>query len=149
MKNLYFLTNALPSIAVAICGSVAASVLHMLGYQTAALAIQAIAIASSGLAIFWIVKTERLTRQAKDVCKRIAAGDFEARILSIPENDSMAELLRVINDMIDGCDAFVREATAAMDAVHHNKYFRRILARRIAWRAVAGCKHHQQRHREH
>ncbi|MGZ5897576.1 MAG: methyl-accepting chemotaxis protein [Xanthobacteraceae bacterium] len=127
MKNLYFLTNALPSIAVAICGSVAASVLHMLGYQTAALAIQAIAIASSGLAIFWIVKTERLTRQAKEVCKRIAAGDFEARILSIPQNDGMAELLRVINDMIDGCDAFVREATAAMDAVHHNKYFRRIL----------------------
>jgi methyl-accepting chemotaxis protein len=32
----------------------------------------------------------------------------------------MAELHRLINDMIDGCDAYVREATAAMDAVHHN-----------------------------
>jgi len=29
--------------------------------------------------------------------------------------------------MIDGCDAFVREATAAMDAVRHNKYSGRIL----------------------
>jgi methyl-accepting chemotaxis protein len=29
--------------------------------------------------------------------------------------------------MIDGCDAFVREAAAAMDAVHHNKFYRRIL----------------------
>jgi methyl-accepting chemotaxis protein len=127
MKNLYSLTKALLSIAVAICGSVVASVLHLSGYQAEAVAIQAIAIACSGLAMFWIVRTARLTRHAKEVCKRIAAGDFEARILSIPENDGMAELLRLINDMIDGCDAFVREATAAMEAVRHNKYFRRIL----------------------
>jgi methyl-accepting chemotaxis protein len=101
--------------------------LHLSGYHAAALAAQAIAIGCLGLAMFWIAKTARLTRQAKEVCTRIAAGDFEARILSIPQNDSMGELLGVINDMIDGCDAFVREATAAMDAVHHNKYFRRIL----------------------
>ena len=127
MKNLYSLEKALLSIAVAICGAVAASVLHLSGYQAQAVAIQAIAIAASGLAMFWIVRTARLTRQAKEVCKRIAAGDFEARILLIPENDSMAELFRLINDMIDGCDAFVREATAAMEAVRHNKFFRRIL----------------------
>jgi len=127
MKNLYSLTKALLSITAAIGGSVAASGLHVLGYQVAAVAIQAIGIACLGLAMFWIVNTVRLTRQARDVCKRIAVGDFEARILSIPENDSTAELLHVINDMIDGCDAFVREATAAMDAVRHNKYFRRIL----------------------
>jgi len=127
MKNLYSLTRALLSIAVAILGSVAASALHLSGYQGAALGLQAVAIASSGLAMLWIVKTSRLTRQAQDVCRRIAAGDFEVRILSIPEHDSLTGLLRVINDMIDGCDAFVREATAAMDAVHHNKYYRRIL----------------------
>jgi methyl-accepting chemotaxis protein len=127
MKNLYSLTKALLSITAAIGGSIAASGLHVLGYQVAAVAIQAIGIACLGLAMFWIVNTVRLTRQARDVCKRIAVGDFEARILSIPENDSTAELLHVINDMIDGCDAFVREATAAMDAVRHNKYFRRIL----------------------
>ena len=99
----------------------------MFGYQVAAVAVQAIAIACLGFAALWIAKTARLTRQAKEVCKRIAAGDFEARILSIPENDATGELLRTINDMIDGCDAFVREATAAMDAVHHNKFYRRIL----------------------
>src|SRR5450756_2417577 len=127
MKNLYFLTKALLSIAVAAFGSLAASLLHWLGYQAVALALQAVAIVALGLAAYWIVMTARLVRQAKEVCKRIAAGDFEARVLSIPENDATAELLRLINDMIDGCDAFVREATAAMDAVHHNKYFRRIL----------------------
>lgn len=128
MKNLYSLTRALLSIAVAILGSIAASALHLSGYQGAALGLQAVAIASSGLAMLWIVRTSSLTRQAQEVCARIAAGDFEARILSIPEHDSLTGLLRVINDMIDGCDAFVREATAAMDAVHHNKYYRRILS---------------------
>jgi methyl-accepting chemotaxis protein len=127
MKNSSFLSKALLSIAVAIGGSLVASVLHWSGNPAAALAAQAIAIAGLGLAMHWIVKTARLTQQAHDVCKRIAAGDFEARILSIPENDATADLLRTINDMIDGCDAFVREATAAMDAVHHNKFFRRIL----------------------
>jgi len=127
MKNSCFLTKAQLSVAAAICGSVAASVLHILGYLVAAIVVQGVAIAALGLAMFWIAKTAGLIRQAKEVCKRIAAGDFEARILSIPENDSTAELLFTINDMIDGCDAFVREATAAMNAVHHNKYFRRIL----------------------
>jgi methyl-accepting chemotaxis protein len=127
MKNLYFPAKAPLSIATAIFGSVVASGLHLLGYPFAAVIIQLTAIGCLAIAMVWIVKTARLTQQAKEVCKRIAAGDFEARILSIPENDGTSELLRVINDMIDGCDAFVREATAAMDAVHHNKYFRRIL----------------------
>jgi methyl-accepting chemotaxis protein len=98
-----------------------------LNYPVAAMTIEAIAIACLGLAMFWIAGTARLTKQAKDVCQRIASGDFEARILAIPERDSAAELLHAVNDMIDGCDAFVREATAAMDAVHHNKYYRRIM----------------------
>jgi methyl-accepting chemotaxis protein len=127
MKNSCFLTRARLSIAVAICGSVVASVLQLSGWHGAAIAAQLLAILCSGLAMFWIARVARITQAATDVCKRIAAGDFEARILSIPDNDGTAELLRAINDMIDGCDAFVREATAAMDAVHHNKYFRRIL----------------------
>lgn len=127
MKNSSFLSKALLSIAAAVGGSLVASGLHLSGNHVAAIAVEAIAIACLALAMFWIARTARLTRQAKDVCKRIAAGDFEARILSIPENDATGELLRTVNDMIDGCDAFVREATAAMDAVHHNKFYRRIL----------------------
>jgi methyl-accepting chemotaxis protein len=98
-----------------------------LGYTVTAMAIEAVAVSCLGLAMVWVAGTARLTRQASGVCKRIAAGDFEARILAIPEHDSAAELLHAVNDMIDGCDAFVREATAAMDAVQHNKYFRRIV----------------------
>src|SRR5258705_11176314 len=108
MKNLYSLTKALLSITAAIGGSVAASGLHVLGYQVAAVAIQAIGIACLGLAMFWIVNTLRLTRQARDGCKRIALGDVEARILSVPGNDRPAELLLLVNDKVDGRDAVVR-----------------------------------------
>jgi methyl-accepting chemotaxis protein len=92
-----------------------------------AVVVEAAAIVCLALSMFWISGTARLIWQAKDVCRRIAMGDFEARVQGIPERDSAAELLHAVNDMIDGCDAFVREATAAMDAVHHNKYYRRIM----------------------
>jgi len=127
MKNWYFLSSARPSIAAAMAGSLGASALYALGYPVAAIVPQAIGLVGMGLAMFCVARNARLIRHAEEVCKRIAAGDFEARILLIPEHDGAAELLYLINDMIDGCDAFLREATAAMDAVHHNKYFRRIL----------------------
>ena len=125
--NSCFLKRALLSIAVAITGSVVASGLFWLGFPVAAVAVQAAALACLALAMSWIAANARLIRDAREVCARIAAGDFEARILAIPEHAGTPELLRAINDVIDGCDAFVREATAAMDAVHQNKYFRRIL----------------------
>jgi methyl-accepting chemotaxis protein len=127
MMNSCFLKRALLSIAVAITGSAVASGLFLLGYPMAGVAVEAMALACLGLAMSWIAANVRLIRNAREVCERIAAGDFEARILLIPESAGTPDLLRVINDVIDGCDAFVREATAAMDAVHHNKYFRRIL----------------------
>jgi methyl-accepting chemotaxis protein len=98
-----------------------------LGYCVAAMMIQAAVLAFAGLALFRIGQTRRLLGEASDVCRRIADGDFEARILGIRDDGRTGTLLRSINDMIDDCDAFVREATAAMTAMHHNKYFRRIL----------------------
>ena len=49
--------------------------------------------------------------------------------------------------MIDGCDAFVREATAAMGAVQHNKYFRRILPGGLHGALLQRRQHHQRRDR--
>lgn len=127
MKNLYSHAKAQLSIAAAIVASLAACALIWVGYQTAAIAVQALAVTCAAAAMTWIARTASQIREAQEVCRRVAAGDFEARILSIPENDATADLLRGINDVIDGSDAFLRESTAAMEAVRHNKYFRRIL----------------------
>ncbi|MDF3810259.1 methyl-accepting chemotaxis protein [Rhodopseudomonas sp. BAL398] len=125
--NLCSLSKAQLNLAVIIVASAIALTLEAIGYRGAAMTIQAIAILSSAVALYNMMQTTRLIEQARDVCVRIAAGDFEARILAIPDNGRTGELLGAINDMIDGCDAFVREASAAMSAVHEHKYFRRIL----------------------
>ena len=62
-----------------------------------------------------------------DVCQRVSKGDFEARILNIPEDDSTERALCLtINELIDRTDAYVRESTACLGYMEQNQYFRRI-----------------------
>lgn len=65
--------------------------------------------------------------EALKVMKRVAAGDFEARLTHITAQGDLGELLYTVNDLIDRCDAYVRESAACMDHVSHNQYFRQII----------------------
>ncbi|MGM4931673.1 methyl-accepting chemotaxis protein [Tardiphaga robiniae] len=127
MTNLCFLSRAQLSTLVVIAGSALALVLQFFGLPLAAMVCQAVAIAAAVAALVLMGKTARLIEKARVACQRIAQGDFEARILGIPVRGVTGELLHSVNDMIDGCDAFVRESTAAMAALNDNKYYRRIL----------------------
>jgi methyl-accepting chemotaxis protein len=69
----------------------------------------------------------RVLDRITHVCREISKGNFEARLVNITENGPLADAQYAVNDMIDRCDAFVREASAAMDAVRQHKYYRRIL----------------------
>jgi methyl-accepting chemotaxis protein len=140
MTNLCSLSKAQLNIAVIIVVSAIALALELMEYRTAAMAIQGTAILSSVVALYNMMQTTRQIQNARDVCVRIAAGDFEARILAIPDNGRTGEMLYAVNDMIDGCDAFVREATAAMGAVHAHKYFRRILPGGLHGSLLHGAK---------
>ncbi len=64
--------------------------------------------------------------KAMKVCKAVADGDFEARIIDITETGDMGEMMHAINRLIDRTDAYVRESTACLEYVSNNKYFRRI-----------------------
>ncbi|MEQ8837030.1 MAG: hypothetical protein RID07_09535, partial [Lacipirellulaceae bacterium] len=59
--------------------------------------------------------------------KRIVAGDFEARLTRISVSGPLGELLHLVNDLIDRCDAYVRESSACMGAVSENSYYRKII----------------------
>ena len=65
--------------------------------------------------------------RAVGIVKQIAAGDFEQRIGDIKATGDTAELLYSINDLVDRCDAYVRESQACMNYVGENKYYRRIM----------------------
>jgi methyl-accepting chemotaxis protein len=61
------------------------------------------------------------------VCREVSNGNFEARIMRVEETGALGDVQHRVNDMIDRCDAFVREATASLDAVCRNIFYRRIL----------------------
>ncbi|NRG19922.1 methyl-accepting chemotaxis protein [Rhizobiales bacterium] len=65
-------------------------------------------------------------RKVIDVCKRVAAGDLEARIVGISEKGEMAELMHAVNQMIDRTDAYLRESKACLEYVSRNQHFRLI-----------------------
>lgn len=88
------------------------------------LGMAAIAMAVS-LWIVWHLRGGIL--RAVDVCRALAKGDFETRDLVFDQPGMVGELAEALNDMADHIDAFVRESSAAMDAVRHNQYYRRIL----------------------
>jgi methyl-accepting chemotaxis protein len=140
MTNSCFLSRAQLSTLLVIAGSVVALGLQFAGLPLAAMACEALAIVAAALSLMWIMRTAALVERATVTCRSIAQGDFEARVLSIPVAGNMGELLHTINDMIDGCDAFVRESTAAMTALHHNKYFRRILPGGLHGSLLQGAK---------
>ena len=70
--------------------------------------------------------TKKSISKALQVCKAVAAGDFESRILDIREKGELGELMHAINLLIDRTDAYMRESKASMEYVSKNKYYRLI-----------------------
>ena len=81
----------------------------------------------AGLLGLMLLRLDRTLVNLGAVCQRIADGDFEARIIGCREGGRIGALHHAFNDMIDRCDAFVREASAAMGAIRDDKYYRHIL----------------------
>lgn len=74
-----------------------------------------------------LLRTYRAIATATDTIDRIGHGDFEARIIGSQEGGALGKLHDTVNDATDRVDAYIRESSAAMDAVRNNQYFRRIL----------------------
>ncbi len=77
--------------------------------------------------VMCLARAARAVENAGAVCRAIARGNFETRVVHIREAGDLGELFHALNDVIDRTDAFVREAAASMSYVSSNKYFRRIV----------------------
>jgi methyl-accepting chemotaxis protein len=126
MMSSSSLSRAIASIAIALVALAVASLAHGLGAPTVALAASAAAALAILAAGHGVIGIRRAIAGMRTVCAGIARGDFEQRVLGVRDRGDLGMLQHALNDMIDRCDAFVREGSAAMDAVRHNKYFRRI-----------------------
>ncbi len=122
---------------VALAASACAAIARIFGYNFVADVAIAISVIAGIVLLVVLAKGER--KETKDesaeanvinkiatVCEAICRGDFEARIVDIKETGGLADAQYKVNDMIDRCDAFVREATASLEAVCRNIYYRRI-----------------------
>lgn len=78
-------------------------------------------------AMFKLKKSEIEIERMARVLKELAAGNFEARLTNITERGAFGQFQWALNEMVDAVDSFIREATAAMEHISRNQYFRRIL----------------------
>jgi methyl-accepting chemotaxis protein len=69
--------------------------------------------------------------KALAVMKKVCSGDFEARVLNIAATGPLGELINTINDLVDRCDAYLRESQACMEHVNNNQYFRKIIEKNM------------------
>jgi len=71
--------------------------------------------------------SSRDVKAAIPVLREMARGNFDLRITQITGSSETAELLHLVNDLVDRCDAYVRESAACMAHVSENKYYRKII----------------------
>jgi methyl-accepting chemotaxis protein len=65
-----------------------------------------------------------------EACRRVAAGDLEARVPMLPDSPpEIAAMRNELNHLIDVTDAFVREAGASLTAASDGRYHRQFLVR--------------------
>jgi methyl-accepting chemotaxis protein len=126
MKRMSFVQGAKSGVALSMLGIAVAAGCLAAGQVAVALVALAAAALAGVASIMLIAKAQHVLRDVNRVCGDVAVGRFEARILDIASGD-LGQTQLAINDMIDRCDAFAREAGAAMEAVCRDKYYRTIL----------------------
>jgi methyl-accepting chemotaxis protein len=142
--------------ALALSGAASAAFAGLLGYDSIALIATSLSALGSGCSLILLARHRHVAVASANaqsavidriaaVCAEVVTGNFEARITNITDTGILAEAQYNLNDLIDCCDAFVREATASLDAVCRNIYYRRILygglhgSLRVAAEAINGA----------
>ena len=64
-----------------------------------------------------------------ETCRRVAEGDFEARLPRLSDDPDAAMARTAVNRLIDVADAFVRESSAVLTASAEGRFHRRFLQR--------------------
>ncbi len=120
--NLSSLSKSAICIAAAFVLCAASMIFH-----AGRMPLQGAALLSLGAASWFLFCAQKKIRMAVAACRALEKGEFNVRIIKAREGGELSDLFWAINEMTDRMDAFVREATAAMEFVSRNQYFRRIL----------------------
>ena len=127
MMNLSSLSKAKIATFTAIVTAAASTLVGFAGMQTISLFLLIGTLVALASVLYFQSRTEKEITRTKNACQALAKGDFEVRLVNITEGGDFGEFQWALNEVVDYVDAFVREATAAMEYVSRNLYFRRIL----------------------
>lgn len=140
MNNSSSLSKArLTGVAVLI-GSVIDLAGNLLDLQALAMGGGIITLLAALASFFFLARADGVLHRAGDVLERLARGDYEARIIGIREGGALGELLHRINDTTDRADAFVREATASLQAITNQNYHRRVIEKGMLGTFLVGSR---------
>ncbi|MBU6474793.1 MAG: chemotaxis protein, partial [Alphaproteobacteria bacterium] len=96
-------------------------------YGIAGAVLSVLALAAAVLSLLFGSRARKEIARTTETCKALALGDYSRRLTHIAEKGDLYALQWAVNEMADYNDAFIREASAAMEYVSRNQYFRRIL----------------------
>src|SRR3954452_1225643 len=104
------------------------------------LAVPSLLLLPAALAIAVLVgRIEWAIGQALAVCDESAVGNYDRRIVAVPEGGALGTLFLRVNDVLDLADCFSREVGAAMDHASRKLYYRKVTVTGLkgCYRAVA------------
>jgi methyl-accepting chemotaxis protein len=79
-------------------------------------------------------------QKAHEACRRVAKGDFEARVLNIEHLGDAVPFLNALNRVFDLSDAFIREASASLEHASRGDYYRPFLLEGMTGSFKAGAQ---------
>ena len=131
MKNLSSLSRVRIIVsAIAVIGLADLALQYQQGsLGLAGGAIGALIVIGAAMALRCLGRIAALMARIADVCDGVACGDFERRLILSGEKGDLGRVVWSLNALVDHTDAYVRELTAAMQALSEHHYFRRIQTR--------------------
>jgi methyl-accepting chemotaxis protein len=127
MTSLFSRFSPLLLTGLATACFIAAGAVHLLGFALPGVGLGFAAALVQAIALMALLRERRLVGELTTALKRLKAGDLEARVARIEGTSSIELLAWEVNDVIDRADAFVREASASLDAVSRQVYYRRVI----------------------
>ncbi|MDD2943955.1 MAG: methyl-accepting chemotaxis protein, partial [bacterium] len=68
-------------------------------------------------------------KKVTDICNSAARGDFEQRLINLPDEEEFLQMAQAVNRLLDVVDAFIRETGASLSYASKDKFFRLLLER--------------------
>jgi len=139
MRALSSLQTLRLTVALTLIGAVLTAAM-VLVQPTAALFLALATLVFAIISAVAVVRLGARLNQAINVLQRLSQGDMSSRFLGIGPLCTLGSLFLAINRFADRTDAFVREASASLQAVSRQVYHRRVIERGLVGAFLTGGK---------